>query len=233
MNSRVIAWFSCGASSAVAAKHAIEKYPSIEVVYCDTSANEHPDNMRFLRDVERWIGKSITFIRSQKYTDIYDVFDKTGWLVGKGGARCSVELKKIPRLDYSSPDSIHILGMTFDEKSRIKKFETQNLGLHCDWILRDLRITKQMCIDEILSARIELPAMYKLGYGHNNCIGCVKGGMGYWNKIRVDFPEQFDRMARQERKMGIQVIHGIWLDELEPERGNPEKELQIECGLFC
>ncbi len=37
--------------------------------------------------------------------------------------------------------------------------------------------------------------MYDLGYPNNNCIGCVKGGMGYWNKIRKDFPEVFQKRA--------------------------------------
>ena len=48
--------------------------------------------------------------------------------------------------------------------------------------------------------------MYKLGYNNNNCIGCVKGGIGYWNKIRVDFPAEFDRMAELERKIGHAVL---------------------------
>lgn len=230
---KAFAWFSCGASSAVAAKHAIDRYPEVEVVYCDTSADEHPDNQRFLREVERWLGRPITFIRSQKYRDIYDVFDQTGWLVGRGMAKCSTELKKIPRQEYAPADALHILGMTYDEPARIERFERQNPELNCAWVLRDLRITKQMCVDELLAAHIDLPAMYKLGYNHNNCLGCVKGKMGYWNKIRVDFPDRFERMARQERKMNVQVIYGVWLDELSPDRGIAEPELQIECGLFC
>ena len=49
---------------------------------------------------------------------------------------------------------------------------------------------------------IKRPAMYDLGYGNNNCIGCLKGGMGYWNKIRIDFPEVFDRYSSLERETG-------------------------------
>jgi len=41
--------------------------------------------------------------------------------------------------------------------------------------------------------------MYKLGYHNNNCIGCVKGGMGLLETSKVDFPEHFDRMAKLER----------------------------------
>ena len=67
--------------------------------------------------------------------------------------------------------------------------------------------------------KIASPVMYNLGYRNNNCIGCVKGGMGYWNKIRIDFPEVFERMARLEREVGHSCINGIFLDELEPDRG--------------
>jgi hypothetical protein len=65
---RILVWFSCGAASAVAAKMAVDKYPDCEVLYCDTLAYEHPDNMRFLKDVEKWIGKEIKLLKSTKYT---------------------------------------------------------------------------------------------------------------------------------------------------------------------
>jgi hypothetical protein len=47
-------------------------------------------------------------------------------------------------------------------------------------------------------AGIELPMMYRLGYSNANCIGCVKGGMGYWNKIRRDFPAEFEELAEAQ-----------------------------------
>jgi hypothetical protein len=51
--SRVLAWFSCGDASAVAAKLACEKYGErCQVIHCDTLAYEHPDNRRFLKDEE-------------------------------------------------------------------------------------------------------------------------------------------------------------------------------------
>lgn len=46
------------------------------------------------------------------------------------------------------------------------------------------------------------PLMYDLGYPNNNCLGCTKGGMGYWNKIRRDFPAVFESRARLERQIG-------------------------------
>lgn len=86
---------------------------------------------------------------------------------------------------------------------------------------------------ELAESRIELPAMYKLGYSNANCVGCVKGGMGYWNKIRVDFPEIFKRTAELERKAGHTCIKGKYLDELDPNAGRFEAIELPECGIFC
>ena len=70
---------------------------------------------------------------------------------------------------------------------------------------------------------IKRPVMYDLGYNNNNCIGCVKGGMGYWNKIREDFPQSFTRMAEAGRDVGHSCIRGIFLDELDPDAGRKQK----------
>lgn len=78
---RTVAWFSCGATSAVAAKLAIARYPETVVAYCDTGG-EHPDNVRFLKDCERWFGREIQVLRSERYRDIWDVFEKTRYLAG-------------------------------------------------------------------------------------------------------------------------------------------------------
>lgn len=104
---RIVVWFSCGATSAVAAKLAIRKYPTIpvSVVYCDTNS-EHESNKVFLSQIEMWIGQSIEILRSEKYSDIWDVFEKTRWLNGVKGARCTIELKKALRLSYQQPDDI-------------------------------------------------------------------------------------------------------------------------------
>ena len=99
--------------------------------------------------------------------------------------------------------------------------------------LVDAGLTKQDCLNILMTAKIELPEMYKLGYKNNNCIGCVKGGKGYWNKIRVDFPDVFQRMAQQERKMNTKIFKDVYLDELPNNVGNYESELEMECGVTC
>ena len=79
--------------------------------------------------------------------------------------------------------------------------------------------------------------MYKMGYNNNNCIGCVKGGMGYWNKIRKDFPDVFDEVAQIERDVGATCLKDnegrIFLDELPIWRGGPVEVSKPDCSLIC
>lgn len=75
--------------------------------------------------------------------------------------------------------------------------------------------------------------MYDLGYPNNNCIGCVKGGMGYWNRIRIDFPEVFEARSKLERKVGYSILRDCYLDELDPNRGNMNTEIFPDCGIMC
>lgn len=244
--SRVLAWFSCGAASAVAAKLTVEKYGDrTEVLYCDTLAYEHPDNLRFMSDVERWIGVPIKILKSDTYADIFDVFARTRWLVGVGGARCTTELKKNVRTAYQRPDDVHVFGFTADEYHRVTRFRQQQPDLLAEFPLADQHITKAECHQRIAAAGIESPAMYRLGYANNNCIGCVKGGTAYWNKIRRDFPASFTRMAQMERTLdaaicksepmvdGKRTRERVFLDQLPPDADDGQIELDMECGVLC
>lgn len=244
---RVLAAFSCGDASAVAAKEAIALYgrERVQVYYCDTFAYEHPDNRRFFDDVQAWLGQPIAVLRSTDYLDIFDVFERTRWLVGPGGARCTTELKKNVRRAFERPDDLHVFGFTSEEGKRVDRFHAENPDLAADFILHRLGISKAECHRRIRAAGIELPAMYRLGYKNNNCIGCVKGQSGYWNKIRRDFPDAFERMARMERTLNAAICKTepvgdgkrqrirVFLDELPPTAGRYDAEPDIECGVLC
>lgn len=248
-NQRVICWFSCGATSAVAAKMAIQKYKhdhEIIVAYCDTGS-EHPDNMRFLSDCKKWFNHEIIILKSPDYNNIWEVFERKKFLTGINGAPCTNLLKKEIRKNFQRSDDIQIFGYTYDENNRIERFRQQNPSIDLELPLLEGMLTSENCKAILQDAGIELPFMYRqqksgTPYGHNNCIGCVKGGMGYWNKIRIDFPEQFDRMAKLERLIGRALNKKeeegrkaipVYLDELDPNAGFFEKEKPIDCDLLC
>lgn len=99
--------------------------------------------------------------------------------------------------------------------------------------LIDKQLTKEDAHGICKRLGLKRPVMYDLGYRNNNCIGCVKGGMGYWNKIRIDFPEVFQARAKMERDINAHCLRDCFLDELEPDRGRFEDEIMEECGIFC
>lgn len=238
--SRIVCWFSCGAASAVATKLAIAdnagRLPLV-IVYTGVK-REHPDNARFFAECERWFGQEILTIGNDNYDrDPMQVWKKVKFIVGPKGAPCSRELKRWPRILFEREDDAQVFGFTSEEAERAARFKKSNDYMDLRTPLIDRGMNKADCQGVLWAEGIKLPVMYDLGYRNNNCIGCVKGGKGYWNKIRVDFPETFKEMAELEREIGASVIHDeagkVFLDELDPEAGRHEELPDIECGVFC
>ena len=233
---RTVVWYSCGAASAVAAKLTLDQYPDALIVCC-VIPSEHPDNERFMKDCEKWYGKEIIKLKSDKYKDPWDVFEKTRYLVGPYGARCTTELKKIVRQKFQKLSDRQVFGFTLEEKERADRFRTQNPEVDLITPLIDQTYSKQKCKDTIVAAGIALPALYSLGYKNNNCIGCPKGGARYWGMIKRDFPEVYERMAKVERKLGVKILKvkgkRVFLDELNQEVANMEPEFDFQCGVLC
>lgn len=244
MRPRIICRFSCGAASAVATKLALRKYERdrIEISYSDPGS-EHPDNKRFLDSCQQWFDHPITVLRSSKYTDTWDVWESVHFITSRKGAPCTGLLKREPTYATARPDDILVFGYTVEEKDRAESFRKQNFEVAFETPLIEAGLTKADCLAIVERAGIKLPAMYLLGYHNNNCVGCPKGGMGYWNKIRVDFPDVFERMAALQRKLGRgsaffrdgrgKDAKRIMLDELAPDRGNHDSEPKIECSMQC
>ena len=78
----------------------------------------------------------------------------------------------------------YVWGMDLNEKHRARQM-VQNFPefKHKFPLIRE-KMSKQDCHAFADRLGIKRPVMYDMGYNNNNCIGCVKGGMGYWNKIR-------------------------------------------------
>lgn len=200
---RTLCWFSCGAASAVATKMTPAGVP----VYCATHA-EHADNDRFRRDVEKWIGRSVTEIASEDYRDTWDVWEKTRWLAGIEGARCTIELKVGPRLAFQRPDDVHVFGYTADgpDVARAARLRATYPELTIETPLIAAGLTKAACLAMIEHAGIEPPLTYAMGFPNANCLPCVKAtSPAYWALVRKQFPEQFGRMAALARELDVRL----------------------------
>lgn len=241
---KIAVWFSSGAASAVAAKRTLDKYGDI----CDVRIvnnpiyNEDPDNLRFLQDVEKWLGVTIEYAKNKRYPkcDIEEVFEDRRYMSGIGGAPCTTALKKQARYEWeflNRPDW-HVLGFTAEEKGRYERFVINERGNTLP-VLIEAGISKGECFLIISEAGIELPEIYKKGGPNANCPGCVKAtSPTYWNWVRKVYPEVFKSRAEQSRDIGARLViykgKRIFLDELqEYATGRSIKNMNFECGIFC
>ena len=177
-----IAWFSCGVTSAVACKIALNSYPDTRLYYIDTGSQQE-DSMRFLLECEKWYGKEITVLRNEEYRDHFEGIQRQEVICSnRAFYPCSYELKK--KVRYRLEDELkhwdgQVFGFDTSEKLRARRFTEQNPNAKPLFPLIEHNLSKENAAFILHRAGIELPRQYRLGYRNNNCIGCVRGGMGY------------------------------------------------------
>tara|TARA_R110000850_G_C9834352_1_gene453644 strand:- start:27 stop:854 length:828 start_codon:yes stop_codon:yes gene_type:complete len=233
---RVVCWYSHGAASLIAAKLAILKQPELYpnhdiVVACIHLENEYHEPER-MESVESFLGRKVIMLRDEKYNANVDVvIEKTRYMSGVFGARCTKELKKSVRINWQRDNDIHVFGMDCNESDRIDNLIDSEPDLNLWAPLIDKKLSKKDCFAIMQEAGIELPKMYKLGYHNNNCIGCLKAsGAGYWNKIRKDFPDVFDKRAAQEKGLNVALTK---MSERKVKRLHPETIIAMESDGYA
>lgn len=213
-----------------------------EWIYIDI-ADQHPDSIRFLHDCEKAIGKKITVLKSDRFDSVEEVIKKYKCIKMPHGAPCTGMLKKAVRkkweCGHKEYDLTYVWGMDSNEKSRAKQIVENFPEFHHEFPLIEKCLSKAE-VHGLFERTFDFPRpkMYDMGYPNNNCIGCVKGGMGYWNRIRKDFPEVFESRAKLERMIGHSILKEsdgtpLYLEELDPERGNMNTEIFPDCGIMC
>lgn len=232
---KTISWFSAGVSSAVATKLAIDK---IDMILYNHIDDHHPDNMRFIEDCETWFNMPIITLQSP-YKNVNNALlgaGGKGYVNGPSGSPCTRFLKRRVRKEWELLQGCklrYIWGLDKNETDRADKLKKSMPEQEHIFPLIEQNISKEDAHKTLQASSIKRPAMYNLGYQNNNCIGCVKGGMGYWNKIRKDFPDVFKSRAEVERQIGGTCIKGVYLDELDENRGLHGEPICQDCGIFC
>jgi hypothetical protein len=238
---KIVSWFSCGAASAVATKIMLSRKIDAEIVVARcVIPSEHEDNERFAAECERWFGQPIVNLKSSKYNDIWDVWEKRRFISGPAGAPCTTELKKAVRWKFESdwqPD-LQVFGYTVEEAERAKRFRGNNPEVRLVTPLIEEGLTKKDCLAIIDRAGIVIPELYNLGFANNNCMPCGKAqSPSYWNRVRRHFPERFARMAALARSLNVRMVkigkERIFLEDLDPAIGANEKDPDMDCSLLC
>jgi 3'-phosphoadenosine 5'-phosphosulfate sulfotransferase (PAPS reductase)/FAD synthetase len=229
-----VSYFSAGVSSAVATKLAIDQIDRIMYTHID---DQHPDTMRFVHDCEAWFGKPVE-VQQSPLKSVENACRMASFIRHpRAGAACTKRLKRAVRkaFERDMAGCLRVVwGLDADERDRAERLADSMPDLEHVFPLIERGITKADAHKMLRAHGIQRPAMYDLGYHNNNCVGCVKGGMGYWNHIRVDFPEVFAARSKMERDIGFAILgNDNWLDELDPERGRHAGPICDDCGIMC
>lgn len=233
-----VCWISAGVSSFIAGylvRDTVDEFLYIPI------KDQHEDSDRFIEDCEKALGRPIKPIKSEEYSCVGDVVRTFRFIVSPYGAKCTEVLKKRVRKkwewEHRDYDITYVWGMDLNEQHRADRLMETMTDFHHEFPLIDRQLTKADAHGICASLGVKRPAMYDMGYSNNNCLGCVKGGIGYWNRIRNDFPEVFADRAKMEREIGHSILHDekgpIFLDELDPERGRMSEEIMEDCSIFC
>lgn len=227
----IVSWFSAGVSSFIATwlmRDSID-----EIVYIDI-ADHHPDSIRFVKDCESVLGMPIKILKST-LGSVENALRMAGAVRFPHGAPCTGLLKRRVRKEFEREREqlTYIWGMDWDEKHRAVRITEAMPKQQHRFPLIEKQLLKSDAHGICYKLGVKRPVMYELAYGNNNCIGCVKGGMGYWNAIRRDFPEVFASRAKLEREIGASIINGVYLDELPEDAGRDQKAIVDDCGIFC
>lgn len=202
----VIAWWSGGADSAVTCKLCLEWFgaENVRIVFIDTK-NEGKDCKRFKAHCEVWYNKIIETITNPKWDSIWDVWRHYLSLNVATGAICSTELKRIVRQDFQNKNNFSYQAFGFDITETDRAINMKNNYPDSNPIFPVLYqlLKKGESIKVIQNAGIEPPISYQMGFTNANCwdTGCVKGGIGYWQKIQKERTGIFNTMADFEHEL--------------------------------
>lgn len=236
-----VCWISAGVSSFIAGylvRDTVDKFIYIDV------ADQHEDSNRFIADCENALEKKIEILYPEQYKTVEDAIRGCGMFKHpiSGYAPCTDMLKKRIRKkweqEHADYEITYVWGYDANEQHRAERMNEIQFEFKHEYPLIDKGLLKQDAHALAERLGVKRPVMYDMGYQNNNCVGCIKGGMWYWNQIRKDFPEVFESRAKLERVIGASILkdykgNPVYLDELEPDRGRKEDEISLDCGVMC
>lgn len=220
------------------------------LLFADT-LYEDEDTYRFLEDAASELDVSLYRVSATK--DIWSVFRDHRWIGNSQLAHCSWDLKTEPSRHWirsAAPEATTIIvGIDATEDHRLPditaRWGTEGLTVRAPLV--EAGWWKRRAQDAAERVGLKPPRMYAMGFGHANCIGCVKGGQGHWLRVRQHFPDMFSYHAEQEAKLRAELGQGTilrdWRNGGAPmtllelaeraDRHDPQLDMFDEGGCAC
>lgn len=207
-----VVMFSGGIGSWATAKIVAEKHGTddLYLVFSDVKGNnpsphvgEDPDTYRFIDEAVANIGG--TYIYLNEGRDIWEVFKDERFLGNSRLASCSKLLKQRPARKWleancDPDDTIVYVGIDWTETHRLPAIVRNYKPYQAEAPLTEPPYyDKQQLIDWAQKEGLKTPALYDLGFAHNNCGGgCVKAGQGQFKRLLDVMPERFAEWEKKE-----------------------------------
>ena len=197
-------------------------------LFSDTRS-EDPDLYRFLAESAEVVGGEQVVLDQGE--DIWDVMWRKRYIGNTRIDPCSYYLKRVPQRGWlekhcDPADTVVYLGIDWTESHRLDKA----LNYWEPWTVRaplcdPPYYTKDQVHAELASFGIELPALTREGFPHNNCGGgCVKAGQGHFKLLLEKRPETFAEWERKESELR-EVLGDVAI--LRDRRGGTTKPLPL------
>ena len=211
---RIVVGFSGGLTSAWCAGWALRTYPKDEVVLLwHDVKEEHPDTVRFVHEMAAALDMPVT-----EWSDgrsVTQLFRDEAYLGNNQNAMCSRILKQIPGSKYIAAaiecgyEVVKVVGMSAKEPDRVanQAAKAVNGGFTVRFPMIETGTTKQQATDWVLSMGVKPSAIYCWSE-HANCVGCVKGGMAYWQAVAKNAPDVYAQRIALEEEFGHGILRG-------------------------
>jgi hypothetical protein len=216
MTWQTIGTLSGGAGSWAACRLWIDQHGAegLALLFADT-LKEDEDTYRFLDDAASEL--DVPLFRVSACKDIWSVFHDHRWIGNSQLAHCSWDLKTEPSrrwIQSAAPDAVTILvGIDATEAHRLPDITSRWAmdGLTVRAPLVEAGKWKGWTLALAREHGLRLPRMYERGFGHANCVGCVKGGQGHWLRVLEWYPAEFAEHERQEAALSADLGQGTIL----------------------
>lgn len=125
-------------------------------------------------------------------------------------------------------ETLIYLGIDWTESHRFEKAK----GYWDPWTVKaplcdPPYLTKQQITDTLKASGIEAPALYRLGFPHNNCGGfCIKAGQAHFALLLRTMPDRYAFHEAQEEKLGKYLGKKVTI--LRDRRGGTTKPMSLK-----
>lgn len=210
-----VVMFSGGIGSWAAAKIVAQTYGTndLYLVFSDVKGvgdnphiGEDPDTYRFIDEAVKNIGGHYIYLNAGE--NIWELFTRQNFLGNSRIANCSKYLKSRPaklwlKENCDPAETIVYVGIDWTETHRLPAIIKAYLPYEAKAPLTEPPYyDKQELIRWAQREELKTPALYDLGFTHNNCGGgCVRAGQGQFKKLLDVMPERFEVWENKEKEL--------------------------------